>query len=88
MLCSAYRMKLFKKQGKNNKILTEERKYRQHDQEFKKVSRQIRNISDIETDMETLKNGIEMLVDDVALIKMAQYFIYNDSRKLKKSMKS
>ena len=38
--------------------------------------------------METLKNGIEMLVDDVSLIKMAQYFIYHDARKLKKAAKT
>jgi len=37
--------------------------------------------------METLKNGIEMLVDDVSLIRMAQYFIYHDARKLKKATK-
>ena len=40
MLSSAYRMKLYRRQGKNRtNLLQEERKYRQHDQEFKKVSR-------------------------------------------------
>lgn len=66
-------------------MLQQERKYRQHDQEFKKVSRQIRNINDPEADMETLKNGIEMLCDDVSLIRMATYFIYHDARKLRKT---
>jgi len=37
--------------------------------------------------METLKNGIDMLVDDVQLIRMAQYFIYHDAKKLKKTAK-
>ena len=35
--------------------------------------------------MENLKNGIDMLVDDVSLIRMSQYFVYNDARKLKKA---
>jgi Ion channel len=91
MLSAAYRMKLYKRKGSEKykaKLLQEDRKYRYHDQEFKKVNRQIRNINDPDADMETLKNGIEMLVDDVSLIRMAQYFIYHDSRKLKKNAKS
>jgi len=40
MLSAAYRMKLYRKRPKDrNKLLQQERKYRQHDQEFKKVSR-------------------------------------------------
>ena len=72
MLSAAYRMKLYRRNGASRyKILMEERKYRSHDHEFKKVNRQIRNINDPDADMETLKNGIDMLVDDVSLIRMS-----------------
>lgn len=54
--------------------------------EFAKVSRQIRNITDNDADMETLKNGVDSLLDDSSLLRMAQYFIYHDTRKLKKTM--
>jgi len=54
--------------------------------EFSKISRQIRNITDNDADMETLKNGMDTLLDDVELIRMAQYFIYHDIRKIKKQI--
>jgi hypothetical protein len=54
--------------------------------EFAKVSRQIRNITDNDADMETLKNGVDSLLDDASLLRMAQYFIYHDTRKLKKNL--
>ena len=37
--------------------------------------------------MENLKNGVEMMVDDAALIRMAQYFIYHDTTKMKQRLK-
>lgn len=36
--------------------------------------------------MENLKNGVDSLLDDVSLIRMAQYFVYHDTRKLKKAL--
>jgi hypothetical protein len=48
---------------------------------FKTIARQISNISDADADMEMLKSSVDMLVDDVDVIKMAQYFIYNHTKK-------
>ena len=45
---------------------------------------QIRNINDRDADFETLKNSIEMIVDDVSTIRMAMLYIYYDTRKIKR----
>lgn len=66
MLSAAYKLKLARRNGKSrNTQVTQERKYRYHEQEFRKISRQINHIHDPDADMENLKNGIDMLVDDV-----------------------
>ena len=44
----------------------------------------MRNLSDNDTAVENLKNNIEQMLEDVSLLRMSQYFIFNDSRKLKK----
>jgi hypothetical protein len=87
MLGAAYKMKRYAKKGMSDDlILQEQRKYRNHKQAFKKVSKQIRNINDPDADMENLKNGVDMLEEDVKLIKMAQYFVFHDARKLRKKI--
>ena len=46
----------------------------------------MRNLSDNDTAVENLKNNIEQMLEDVSLLRMSQYFIFNDSRKLKKQL--
>ena len=60
--------------------------YRRHRQEYLKISRQARNISDNDADMETLKNGIERILDEVNVIRLSSYFTYHDSKKLTKKV--
>jgi hypothetical protein len=50
------------------------------------VSTQIRNINDRDADFETLKNSIDMIVDDVSTIRMAMLYIYYDTRKIKRKI--
>jgi len=64
-------------------MLSQERKQRYHKQELKKVSRQIRNSSDANAERENLMNGLEFLTEDMKMVKMATYFIYHDTRKLR-----
>lgn len=56
-------------------------------QEFQKISTQIRNINDRDADFETLKNSIDMIVDDVSTIRMAMLYIYYDTRKIKRKIR-
>ncbi len=49
--------------------INEIRNQKVHMNEFKKFQRQVKNISDMDADMETLKNGIENLVEDMNLIR-------------------
>ena len=51
---------------------------------FSKIWRQMRNLSDNDTAMENLKNNIDQLMKDASLLRMSQYFVFKDSRKLKK----
>lgn len=53
-------------------------------QEFQMISKQIRNISDPESEREQLMNAIDLIWEDVTLIKEVQYFIYHDTRKIKR----
>jgi hypothetical protein len=90
MLASKYRLKLIRQQGKfaTNERLKIERKYRSHKQGFKKVQRQIMNISDHGTTMENLKNSMDLLVEEIEIIRMAQFFIYDgEMRKAKRLRK-
>lgn len=50
------------------------------------MSTQIRNINDRDADFETLKNSIDMIVDDVSTIRMAMLYIYYDTRKIKRKI--
>lgn len=64
-----------------------ERKYRYHKQGFKKVTRQIMNISDHGTTMENLKNSMDLLVEEIEIIRMAQFFIYDGEMKKNKRLR-
>ena len=61
-------------------------KFRKHKNKFAKSRVQIQNINDFGADLEHMKNNVDRLVDDVSLIRMAQYFVYHDTRKLKKQV--
>lgn len=89
MLAAKYRLKLIRQQGKfnTNEKLKVERKYRSHKQEFKKITRQIMNISDHGTTMENLKNAMDLLVEEIEIIRMAQFFIYDGEMKKAKRMR-
>ena len=50
------------------------------------MSTQIRNINDRDADFETLKNSIDMIVDDVKMVRMAMFYIYYDTRKIKRKI--
>lgn len=64
-----------------------ERKYRTHKQEFKKVTRQIMNSSDHGTMMENLKNTMDLLVEEIEIIRIAQFFIYDSEMKKAQRLK-
>lgn len=51
------------------------------------MSTQIRNINDRDADFESLKNSIDMIVDDVSTIRMAMLYIYYDTRKIKRKIR-
>ena len=55
-------------------------------QAFQKISTQIRNINDRDADFETLKNSIDIIVDDVKMIRTAMFYIYYDTRKIKRKI--
>ena len=70
MLVSAYRMKILKREEFPDKfeIKKAKRNYRNHKKEFLKVSRRIRNMSDYSADIESLKNGLEMIMYEISRI--------------------
>ena len=93
MLISSYRMKLINKnkKGLNQKdklkaLVDQKRNYKLHLLNFSKIWRQMRNLSDNDTAMENLRNNVDQLMEDIALIRMSQYFVYNDTRRLKKKI--
>jgi hypothetical protein len=82
MLASKYRLKICKLKGKTGpEMLKIDRKYRHHKNAFMKIIRQIMNISDHGTTMENLKNSMDLLVEEIELIRMAQFFIYDGEMK-------
>ena len=44
-------------------------------------------MNDRDADFETLKNSIDMIVDDVSTIRMAMLYIYYDTRKIKRKIR-
>jgi hypothetical protein len=60
-LASTYKLKFVRKQPNLNRKLEilHLRKYRMHMQEFNKISKQIRNVSDPDADMEAIKNSVD-----------------------------
>ena len=69
-LAAGYKIKLLKKKPKIDPFALKmaQRAYNNHMEEFRTLNRQIRNISDKEADMETLKNGMENLLDDFEIM--------------------
>ena len=63
MLAAAYKIKLLKKKDiyDEQDMKDLQRKFRNHKNEFAKISRQIRNITDPDADMETMKSGVDLL---------------------------
>jgi len=45
------------------------------------------NISDHGTTMENLKNSMELLVEEIEIIRMAQFFIYDGEMKKNKRLR-
>ena len=87
LLCAAYKLKLARK-ATNYSMAREanmQRLYRKHKRTFMTIAKQIRNITDVGQVVENVKNAVEVLVDDVDVIKMSQYFMYEDLNQRKKA---
>lgn len=66
-----------------NKLNESLRKFKIYSLEFNKILKQSKNIGDNDADMDNLKNGVINLINDVNLIRMSQFFIYMNFKKLR-----
>lgn len=80
----SFRIYVARKQGKSLSYIQNLERLKKHASlDFRKKFRQIKNVGDSVANMDNLKNGVDSLLQDVALIRMAQFFIFKNFRKLR-----
>ena len=91
MVAAKFRLKKLKEEKdtpSQKKVNMAKRLFKLHKNEFNKINRQIMNIGDADADMENLKNSMESLTDDVAVMRMSQFFFWKEAMKKKAKAKA
>lgn len=85
IISSVYKIKLVKKKTPWDKKKINElyRLYGIQKQMFRKLMKQIRNMMDTENDMDILNNSMKKLQNEMSLIKMSQFPVFNITRSLR-----
>ena len=86
MLRAKYKIKIKRNQEEGSTLDDEafwDRKYREHRQLFKQVQKAYRNIGDADSELENVKNSVEMLMKEIQMMSMAQQLIYEDMDQMK-----